>query len=205
MCILIVDDHPLVRRGIIDILSMNKIGEDIKETDNIADAMKALKGNQINIIMVDLHLGLENGFDLIEKAKELYNKLKYVILTSSSSLLDFRRAKQLDIDGYILKDAFVEDILYALNVIKRGGKFYSPRFLENTLNGFEPIELQVLTEREKEVLTQLSMGLTNAQISDVLYISEGTTKKHISNILSKLNMSNRIEAVLYARKLYGNS
>jgi len=205
VCILIVDDHPLVRRGIIDILSMNKIGEDIKETDNIADAMKALKGNQINIIMVDLHLGLENGFDLIEKAKELYNKLKYVILTSSSSLLDFRRAKQLDIDGYILKDAFVEDILYALNVIKRGGKFYSPRFLENTLNGFEPIELQVLTEREKEVLTQLSMGLTNAQISDVLYISEGTTKKHISNILSKLNMSNRIEAVLYARKLYGNS
>lgn len=203
MCILIVDDHPLVRRGIIDILSMNKVGDDIKETGNIEDAMKALKSNQVNIIMVDLHLGLENGFDLIERAKVLYQKVKYVILTSSSSLLDFRRAKQLNVDGYILKDAFVEDIIYALSVIRRGEKFYSPRFLENTMNGYEPSELQVLTEREKEVLSQLSTGLTNAQISDVLYISEGTTKKHISNILAKLNMNNRIEAVLFARKLYG--
>jgi two-component system nitrate/nitrite response regulator NarL len=202
--ILIVDDHPLVRRGIIDILSINKTGEDIRESSNIEEALKILKMNLVNIIVLDLHLGSENGFDLIDKARKINQKVKFVILTSSSNLLDFSKAKELNVDGYILKDAFVEDIIYALSVIRRGGKFYSGDLVEKTLNGFEPIELHVLTEREKEVFSLLSKGLTNAQISSKLYISEGTTKKHISSILSKLNLNNRIEVILYAEKLYGS-
>lgn len=204
MSILIVDDHPLVRRGIIDILSVNKTGEDIRESGNIEEAMKILNSQPVNIIMVDLHLGLENGFDLIEVVKKLYKKIKLVILTSSSNLMDFRKAKELNVDGYILKDAFVEDILYALNVIKRGGKFYSSGFLEKTMNGMVPSELQVLTARENEVFSLLSKGLSNAQISEKLFISEGTTKKHISSILAKLNLSSRIEVIIYAVKIYGD-
>lgn len=61
-----------------------------------------------------------------------------------------------------------------------------------------------LTDREKEILVHLSKGMTNAQISNALFISEGTTKKHISNILSKLNLNNRVEAVLYTRKIFGS-
>lgn len=204
MSILIVDDHPLVRRGIIDILSIGKIGEEIREAGNIDQAKKILKKQPINIIMVDLHLGTENGFDLIEAARKIYADIKIIILTSSSNVQDFRQAKELNVDGYLLKDAFVEDILYAINVIRRGGRFYSYELVEKSMNGITPPQLKVLTEREKEVFSQLSKGLTNAQISAKLYISEGTTKKHISSILSKLNLNNRIEVILYAEKIYGS-
>jgi len=204
MKLLIVDDHPLVRRGIVDCLSVNKSMEEITEADNIDHAMKILVTCHVDIAVVDLYLGTENGFDFIEKARKLYKETKYVILTSSSRLLDYQRAKQLDVDAFILKDAFVEDFLYAINLVNRGNKYYSPHFMENTLNGFVPPELDLLTDREREVLTQLSKGLSNYQISEKLYITEGTTKKHISNILSKLNLNTRIDAILYARKLYGD-
>lgn len=204
MNILIVDDHPLVRKGIIECLSMNKSMNELRESDNIENAMKVIAVNQIDILVVDLHLGFENGFDLIERARKLGKDMKYVILTSSYCLLDFQRAKELDIDAFILKDAFVEDFLYAINLVNRGKKYYSPRYMENTMNGFVPHELDLLTGREREVLTQLSKGLSNLQISNTLFITEGTTKKHISNILAKLNLNNRIDAILYARRLYGN-
>lgn len=205
MSILIVDDHPLVRRGIIDILSIGKSGEEIKEAGNIEQAIKILKKHSTNIIMVDLHLGTENGFNLIETARKILPNIKIIVLTSSSNVLDLRQAKELKVDGYLLKDAFVEDIIYALNVIRRGGRFYSYGLVEKSINGMDPPQLKVLTVREKEVFSQLSKGMTNAQISAELYISEGTTKKHISSILSKLNLNNRIEVILYAEKIYGSS
>ncbi len=202
MNILVVDDHPLVRRGIIEILAMEMTENDIKEADTIEGAMRILRMHPINMLIIDLHLGNENGFDLIEKARLNSTKYKYVILTSSNNYLDFKRARQMEVDGYILKDAFVEDILYAIKVIHRGERYYSPQLVNKSFCN-EPKEIQTLTEREKEVLSQLSKGFTNLQISDALFISEGTAKKHVSNILGKLNLRNPTEAVLFARNLYG--
>ncbi len=204
MNILVVDDHPLVRKGIMEILSIYKEWDKILEADNIEKSMKILKEQPIDIVLVDLHLGKENGFDLIVKAKTIYHEIKYIILTSSMNIYDYKKSLQLSVDGYILKDAFIEDIIYALKVVNRGDKYCSPQLLGYSMSGFEPKELRELTDREKEVLTQLSKGFTNAQISKELYITEGTTKKHISNILGKLNLNNRIEAVLLAKRIYGN-
>ncbi len=200
--ILIVDDHPLVRKGITDILSLNKNYE-INEADNIFTTLNILKKQKIDILIVDLHLGNDNGFDLIERARRICPDMKYVILTSSMNFIDYKKAMEMNVDAYILKDAFIEDIIYALQVVCRGEKYFSPQVLEHSITGFVPKELMELTEREKEVLTQLSKGMTNAQISEALFITEGTTKKHISNILSKLNLSNRLEAVLFAKTLLG--
>lgn len=201
--ILVVDDHPLVRRGIIDILSMNR-EQDIYEAGNIAAAMTAIKRQQIDIIIIDINLGNENGFELAEKVKDSHPEIKRVILTSSVNIFDYRKAMELNVDAYIIKDAFIEDIVYALQVVSRGGKYYSPQIVQQSMNGFMPKELMGLTDREKEILVHLSKGMTNAQISNALFISEGTTKKHISNILSKLNLNNRVEAVLYTRKIFGS-
>ncbi|NLC19815.1 MAG: response regulator transcription factor [Clostridiales bacterium] len=201
--ILVVDDHPLVRRGIIDILSVNKEHE-IYEASNIAAAMTALKRQQIDIIIIDINLGKENGFELVLAVKDSYPEIKRVILTSSVNVFDYKKAMELNVDAYIIKDAFIEDIVYALQVVSRGGKYYSPQIVQQSMNGFMPKELLGLTDREKEILVHLSRGMTNAQISNALFISEGTTKKHISNILSKLNLNNRVEAVLYTRKIFGS-
>ena len=206
MNILVVDDHPLVRKGIIDILLLNDKVKETKESDNILEAIKILKQNTIHVIIVDLCLGHENGFNLINEVKKLNQSVKIVILTSSCNYMDIRMAQELDVDAFILKDAYIEDIIYALNVVTRGEKYYSPQLSKYTFNyGLEVKEFNLLTYREKEVLAKLSMGLSNSQISNTLYISEGTTKKHVSNILSKLNLNNRVEAVLFARKLYGEN
>jgi len=201
--ILVVDDHPLVRRGIIDILSINNNYE-VNEANNITAALMMLKKYKIDILMVDIYLGSENGFDLIEQARKISPDSKYVILTSSMNTFDYKKAIELNIDAYIIKDAYIEDIIYAIQVVSRGEKYFSPQILKQSIYGFMPKEFMELTDREKEILLQLSMGKTNAQISQALYISEGTTKKHISNILSKLNLNNRVEAVLYTKKLLGN-
>lgn len=204
MNILVVDDHPLVRKGIIEILSVFKEWEIISEAYSIESSLRILREKNIDIVLVDLYLGKENGFDLIEKARKTYQNIKYVILTSSMNYFDFKKSQQLMVDGYILKDAYIEDIIYALKVVSRGDKYCSPQLLGLSLNGFEPKEFMELTDREKEVLAQLSKGMSNAQISKALFITEGTTKKHISNILGKLSLNNRIEAVLLAKRLYGN-
>ena len=201
--ILVVDDHPLVRRGIIDILSINNNYE-VNEANNITAALMMLKKYKIDILMVDIYLGSENGFDLIEQARKISPDSKYVILTSSMNTFDYKKAIELNIDAYIIKDAYIEDIIYAIQVVSRGEKYFSPQILKQSIYGFMPKEFMELTDREKEILLQLSRGKTNAQISQALYISEGTTKKHISNILSKLNLNNRVEAVLYTKKLLGN-
>jgi len=199
--ILVVDDHPLVRRGIIDILSMNG-KQEVFEGSNLAAAKAILKEKRIDIVIIDLNLGNENGFELVEMVKSSYPDIKNVVLTSSSNIFDYKKAMELDVDAYIIKDAFIEDIVYALQVVSRGGKYYSPQIIQQSMNGFMPKELMELTDREKEILAHLSKGMTNAQISNALFIAESTTKKHISNILSKLKLNNRVEAVLYTKKLF---
>ena len=197
----IIDDHPLVRRGIIDILSMNG-KQEVFEGSNLAAAKAILKEKRIDTVIVDLNLGNENGFELVEMVKSSYPEIKNVVLTSSSNIFDYKKAMELDVDAYIIKDAFIEDIVYALQVVSRGGKYYSPQIIQQSMNGFMPKELMELTDREKEILAHLSKGMTNAQISNALFIAESTTKKHISNILSKLKLNNRVEAVLYTKKLF---
>jgi two-component system nitrate/nitrite response regulator NarL len=108
------------------------------------------------------------------------------------------------VNGYLLKDALVEDVLYAFNVVRRGEKFYPARIIERTFGEVEGKNLKLLTAREMDVFTELRKGLTNCQIGNNLYITEGTAKKHISSILNKLKLSNRMEAVVYANKLYRN-
>ena len=205
MNILIVDHQPLIRRGIIDVLFINTESYTIYEAGCMTDALKILQTQTIEIAFVDLHLGPDDGLDLISQTKRNSQKnTKYILLAAVISIFEFKRAKELGVDGYILKDALIEDVLYAFNVIRRGEKFYPTRIIEKAFNEVEGEGLKLLTERELDVFTELRKGLTNCQISNNLFITEGTTKKHISSILNKLKLSNRTEAVIYANKLYGN-
>ena len=127
--------------------------------------------------------------------------MKIFMITSSSKKSDFLRARELGVDAYVLKDAFIEELVYGLNVVDKGGKFYSQSLLESVNSMSEEEKLiKSLTEREIEVLALLREGYTNAMIAENLMISEGTVKKHISNILGKLSLNNRVNAVIFADK-----
>lgn len=195
MKILLIDDHPMVRKGLVSVLSLeDDIGE-IKETADAAQTLNLLNTYNPDIMIVDLKLGKDDGLELIRKAKEMKCKSKYIILTSSLKKDDFLRAQEEGVDGYLLKEAYAEDILYALRVVARGKKFFDPEILQYAKA--EQNEFKDLTPREREVLSALSKGLSNIQIAEQLYISENTVKKHISSIFSKLGISHRLEAAIY--------
>lgn len=201
MKLLIVDDHDIVRKGLLASLGIEKCFQRVEEASNIEEGIKALRLFRPDITLLDINLAnKENGLELIVKARKEDIVSKFVILTSSSRKGDFIRAKELQVEGYILKDSSVEDILYGLKCIIRGKKFYDSGIeAETKVNHANNLE-ESLTDREYEVLVELGKGFTNTQIAEKLFISENTVKKHISSLLSKLGMTHRTEAALFATR-----
>lgn len=201
MKILVVDDHPLVRKGIISTLSFEKYIDSILESSNKNEAMNMIQREKPELAIVDIYLGREDGLEIVSDSRKRGYKTKFMILTSSLKKEDYIKAKEVGVDGYVLKEAFAEDIIYALHVILRGKKFIDPEIqrYENTSSS-EEVGLERLTSREKEVLVELGNGLSNYEIARKLYISENTVKKHVSSILSKLELEHRTQAALLVNK-----
>jgi len=201
MKILIADDHPLVRKGLASALAMEEDINEIIEASSVDEAVNLISSFSPQISVIDLMLGTEDGLEIVKRARERNLPTKFIILTSSLRKEDFIRAQDYDVEGYILKESFIEDIIYALHVVARGKKFVDPEVI-NYKTGGEYQRLEVLTAREQEVLYELGKGLCNSQIAKKLFISEHTVKKHISCILAKLGLEHRTQAALYANNLF---
>lgn len=195
MKIIIVDDHPLVRKGIKSLLLDEDNIDSIIEASNVKEGIDAIKIQKPDIAIIDLRLGKESGLSLIESIRINDEKMKFIILSSYISQEDFKKAEDLEVNGFILKDAFSEDILYAINVVSRGKKYYDSEILRDKGNNKNSDLLDKLTDREKDVLQEISKGLSNTEIAKQLYISEHTVKKHVSSILSKFNVDHRSQIV----------
>jgi two-component system nitrate/nitrite response regulator NarL len=209
MNVLIVDDHPLVCSGIRNILISEENIANVMQANNIKTAMELMSTHNFNLALVDMRLKNETGVDFIENAKSRYPECKFVVLSSSSTAKDFEKAIKAGVDGYILKDAFPEDIIYAVNTVLRGRKYFDPVFMEKKTDSSpsQPLKSshELLSPREMEVLFCLGAGLSNKKIADKLFISENTVKKHVSQILAKLNLADRTQAALYASKIKNNN
>jgi DNA-binding NarL/FixJ family response regulator len=198
MRIVIVDDHPLVRKGLTSVLSLEPDIEIVGEASGVEEALKAIEDLRPDLSLIDLKLCNECGLDIIEKVNREKVKSKFAILTSSVNEEDFKHAEEVKVDGYILKEALIEEILYAIRVIARGRKYYDPGVLDILMKKNDEGIIEELTERERDVLIALGKGLNNKDIAKRLYITEYTVKKHVSQILSKLDLHDRTQAALYA-------
>lgn len=202
--IMILDDHPLVRQGIRMVLSMEEQFDIAGEASNAEDALVLMDKVRPDIAMVDLNLGKDKGLDFIQRARERGHASKFLILTSSATGSELKLAQSLGVEGMCLKEALPEDLLYAVEVVARGRKYYDPVFMETLLadNAAAAVShsdgLGELTPKELEVLILLGKGRPNKEIASELYITEFTVKKHVSQILSKLNLSDRTQAALFA-------
>ncbi|SHJ12533.1 two component transcriptional regulator, LuxR family [Clostridium amylolyticum] len=203
MNLLIADDHPIVRRGIKSMLSFEEGDYNIYESSNLSETMEAIKRQSIDLVLLDLRLGNDNGMDIINNARSVKPRVKYLILSSFISELDFIKGENLNVDGFMLKDAFAEDIVYAIKTIMRGRKYYDPTIMNYSKNFEKELMGKKLTEREKEILLEIGKGATNGDIASKFYLSESTVKKHVSSILCKLNFSHRAQVVYYLNSIKG--
>jgi len=203
MNIVVVDDHPLARKGIISILQDNINDCCISEETCIKGALNALQIEPVSIMFVDLKLGSEDGLDIVSLGMKIRPVTKYIIITTYMTKEAFRRAEELNVFGYISKSAAPEDIVYVVDLVMRGKKYYDSE-LVSFIDKSKPIDNRtaLLTIREKEVLMELGKGLSNEQIGKNLFISVNTVKKHISSIMSKLDLEHRTQLVLYINNWY---
>ena len=199
--VLVLDDHPIARQGLESVIKLHRPDEETVQAGTVKEAIYLTKEKSIDSVFVDLNLHNESGFDFLEWIQSQNKNIKTFVITSSSSESDFVKAKNMGIDAYILKDAFIDDIMYSLRVVDRGGKFYSSDLMANVGNTSEDDKrIDTLTRRELEVALLLREGYSNAKIANNLSISEGTVKKHISNIFSKLEIYNRTEVLVFVEK-----
>ena len=197
MRIIIVDDHPLVRKGLASLLSVDPDMKMVGEASCTQKAVELIVDAQPDIALVDLRLGKENGLDIVNLCRKQNLSCKFIIITSSADYIDFHKAKNLGVNGYILKDALPEEILYAVRLVDKGRLYYDPTMMNSTFDNTNSL-IDQLTPREKEVLAALGRGLKNCEIAKNLFVTEFTVKKYVSQIFDKLDLQDRTKAALYA-------
>lgn len=198
MKIVIVDDHPLVRRGLGAVISMQSNLEFAGEATNGQEALLVIEEIQPDLVLIDLKLADESGLDIIKAARIRGIVSKFILLTSSASREDFLKAEEVLVDGYVLKEALPEELLFAIQLVHKGRKYYDPGLMEDKMRMSGNSPTDELTPKEKEVLIELGQGACNREIASRLFISEFTVKKHVSQILAKLQVADRTQAALYA-------
>ncbi|BFT70959.1 response regulator [Paenibacillus sp. P36] len=197
MKVVIVDDHPLVRRGLSAVLKLEANIEISGESETVEQALELIKETKPDLAIVDLKLGNRSGLEVVENIKD--TPCRSIILTSSTSEQDVRKAEAVGADGYVLKEALPEELLLAIKLIFKGKKYFDPGLMEMLFKKEEEDSFSKLTPKEREVLIGLGEGLSNQGMAKKLMVTEFTVKKHVSQILNKLCVNDRTQAALLAQ------
>jgi DNA-binding NarL/FixJ family response regulator len=193
--ILCVDDHPIVREGIAGILRLQADMELIGETGSGREALQLSQELQPDILLLDLRLHDMTGYEVMQQILTARINMKILVLTSLDGDVDIERALALGASGYVIKGTAREELLRAVRTVYRG-KRYVPADVAQKLA--EHLASEKLSIREHEVLTLLARGKRNKEIGAELAIAEDTVKMHVKNILAKLGVNDRTEAVTIA-------
>lgn len=203
--LLIVDDHPLFRQGVRFFLESVPELELLGELENGPAALAFLAEHQVDLVILDLQMPGIDGVEVTLKIKEKWHEVKVLILTSFGGWDKVYAALKAGAAGYVLKDAQPEELVAAIKAVAAGGSYLGAQAAMELVNRIDcntenlPDDLpEPLTEREFEVLKLLGQGMGNREIAEKLIVSEKTVKTHVANILQKLQVSSRTQAVLYA-------
>jgi len=203
ICILIVDDHTVVRDGLKALISAEPGMKVIGVAGDGLEAVSMAKDLQPDVILLDLVMPRMDGVQATLEIKKVYPQARILVLTSFSEDHMVISAIRSGAIGYLMKDTSSEDLIQAIQDTYRNKPVLGPEIARKLMEELQGGEGQTgnagsLTDREVEILQQMALGLTNQEIADVLVLSERTVRTHVTNILAKLGLSNRTQAVLYA-------
>lgn len=211
--IMLVDDQVLLREGLKTIINLQDDMKVTLEASNGREALELLKSEEIDVIMMDIRMPELNGIDATAKIKESYSGISIIVLTTFNEEDLIVDALASGADGYLLKDidaehlvaairdAYNGDLLLPTKVAAMLARRLSGKSRVKELSGMGTGAIEELTEREMEIGGLIAEGMTNRQIANTLYLSEGTVKNYISEIYKKLGTSNRTKAGIMIRNM----
>jgi DNA-binding NarL/FixJ family response regulator len=207
--VLLVDDDPLVRAGLAMILSSSPEIEVVGEAGDGSQAVEAVRAHRPDVVLMDIRMPQLDGLAATEAVTALNPAPKVIVLTTFDLDDYVFRALHAGASGFLLKDTPPRDLVNAVHVVAAGDAMLSPAVTRRLIGHFSAggadsqkraalARLDVLTEREREVLVAVGQGLSNADIGRSLYMSEATVKAHVSRLLTKLGLSNRVQVAILA-------
>ena len=215
--IALIDDHKLFREGVKRILSFESSFEVVAEAGDGKDVERLVEEHKPDVVLMDINMPEINGIEATKQLLENHPGTKVIILSIHDDETYVSHALQSGAQGYLLKEIDTESLLEAIRVVYDGGSYLHPKVTHNLVQEYRKLvqnqhskssvheieyrkPLHLLTRRECQVLQLLSEGQSNRMIAETLVISEKTVKNHVSNILQKMEVNDRTQAVVMAIK-----
>lgn len=207
--VLIVDDQPIVRDGLRMLVQSMKKMNVVAVASNGQEGIEACLLYKPNVVLMDIKMPILNGVKATKKIIENQPEIKIIILTTFNDDEFIFEALSYGASGYLLKDAGAEKIEEAIQETYNGGAMIQPNIAQKVIHRFQQIQatvkplderLKLLTNRELDILKRIGEGKNNDEIACELFITKGTTKNHISNLLTKLDLRDRTQLAIFALK-----
>ncbi|MGI9861126.1 response regulator transcription factor [Moorella naiadis] len=200
--VLVVDDHEVVRLGLVTLLSRHQELEIVGEAGTAAEAVARARELLPQVVVMDIRMPDKNGIEACREIREIDPGIKVIMLTSYADDEALFASIMAGAAGYVLKDIGCRALVDAIITVGRGGSLLDPGITGKVLDKMRTLARGITTgdelnEQEKKILALIGEGKTNRQIAAILHLSEKTVRNYVSSILAKLNLSNRAQAAVY--------
>ncbi|MCJ2146287.1 response regulator transcription factor [Bacillus sp. B19-2] len=193
ICLFIAEDQRMLLSALGSLLDLEEDMKVIGQATNGEEALTAILKLEPDVCLMDIEMPVKSGLEVAEELTKRGSKSKVIILTTFARPGYFERAVKSNVHGYLLKDGEIDDLADAIRKCKEGKRIFSPELTFDAIRKVNP-----LTEREQEILRLAALGKTTKEISSELFLSAGTVRNYISEIMNKLGAKNRTEAAKVA-------
>ena len=204
--VIIVDDHPIVRQGVRSVLNNHADIQVVGEADSASALFAIVESLKPEVVLLDIRMPGQGGIEITQRMKQEHPEIRVIILTTYDDDEYLFGALRAGADGFLLKSASQEVLADSIRQVARGERLLSPALVSKVMREFRDLAKDKartesgLTDQELEVLRMIAAGATNKEIAEKLFWSEVTVKRKVQDILEKMGVANRAQAVAEAGK-----
>ncbi|MBF8969521.1 response regulator transcription factor [Streptococcus sp. NLN76] len=194
MKLLVAEDQSMLRDALCQLLLLEDEVEQVYAAKDGREAIDLLQQKEVDVAILDIEMPDVTGLEVLEWIRE-HQEVRVIIVTTFRRTGYFKRALTAEVDAYVLKERSISDLMATIRKVLQGHKEYSPELMEEMTHSTNP-----LSPREVQVLKGIARGLSNQEIAQELYLSNGTVRNYVTSLMTKLGANNRTDALIIAQK-----